>query len=100
MRLPSWQRKETFLRKEGSAEDLCLLAEKDNNTLAVSPESEILWRMSYLFIHGWNAIPLAAEVCYFPCGKLQLWKGRAAAAGKKRCLIDPMLVLILLLGSV
>lgn len=44
-------------------------------------------------------MPFAAEVWCFSCGRLQLWKGRAAASAKKRCLIDPVLVLILLLGS-
>lgn len=85
LHLPSWQKKKklSLLRKKGSTEYLCLLAEEDNNTSVVSPESEILGTKSYLFIHKWKVIPFAAEV-YFPCGRLKLWKGRAAAAGGRK----------------
>lgn len=65
------KKKLSLLRKKGSTEYLCLLAEEDNNTSVVSPESEILGTKSYLFIHKWKVIPFAAEV-YFPCGRLKL----------------------------
>lgn len=54
-----------------SAEDLYLLAEKDN-TLVVSPKSESLWRMSYFLIYRWNTIPLISHVGSCSYGREEL----------------------------